>query len=1062
MLMGQCVSQSMFDFIRFDSSPDQLINGSVARVQYRCARPCQLAVEVVVFPTGRAGLVVFRRKWTNYRHHRVPRTNWVPLRFPPSVKYRRDFFNRHVLDAENVTVRAWLDYVNDGIQPRTYRGSVVKTHKVIQTVPLSERPTKPPTGCPSWSAELMWQLTRDRIYQCPHESGTIDMLEFPLASTGEQFGVVRKFHPFINRDLEKARLHAVKQPNVTLSVWIYLLKWCHTEMCGIIHHVDRNNHFDSLLMHLTNTGNVIIQARMTAGGDEAFQSHVVLPLWTWIRLDCYIQDSKVENRSRFMNSIHYDDTNGYFVVGGSRYMPGIHGYFGTLKYYRFGTEEVKNPLFPENTLEKLNKTHHDYSCNPYYITLWGKFIRTTCRQTWTWNTQLKYRALFQFLQTQEVDFRTESWGTNTLHLRRQLFKTAVSRMFSVDHTEIHLTSTLKALLEASSCFGNHQASLLLAAIHLAGLGHSMDQQQGHVYSLIGASGDNRLALMHAGYKHTQGIDGFPKDLDVAYSYYANIGAQSNIDIGKLYGKKQYSPEHIYLSSEEDLQSLTDERSDIFKFIKFQAERGDVESQKLLGTILFWGQNGVSKDIASAVKWVESAMQLNDPMAIYDYAILLMKGHGVKKNITRGFQLLQKAVAMGSIRASNGLGWYHSNILKDHKTAVKYFEQAALNGSEDAMFNLGVYHLNGKHPDSPRRNETAAFQYFLNASSHGHVSSSVEAARYLSTGSLQGVSQDVERAVIMLKNVCEKNGHLGYVTRKALQAYLQDSRGEALLKYVLAAETGLGLAQTNAAYLCEELKLSYNCQWRYHNYSILNYDPHPSGLLKMGDYYYHSSSNREDSSSSAGRAISMYSRAAVAGSPQGLYNLAVLAQEGHAFPLSVRSMFNVSAHDDLDILVEKILQRCVEIEDGEAVMPCSLALLRVQMGKALRKMTQNGAQLSLAYASLLSCIFLVITALMEICLDHLRNKIEQRNTNGHAAEVRTRTGAVNGAAVNWNRMQDDIMGAQGRLSSIYRMAKNLRLRILNGERRLRQAGDLAVTVSGVCLCAFWTTLLYHLL
>lgn len=53
--------------------------------------------------------------------------------------------------------------------------------------------------------------------------------------------------------------------------------------------------------------------------------------------------------------------------------------------------------------------------------------------------------------------------------------------------------------------------------------------QGHVYSLMGAAGDNRFALMHAGYKHTQGIDGFPKDLDMAYSYYSNAGAQSSMD-----------------------------------------------------------------------------------------------------------------------------------------------------------------------------------------------------------------------------------------------------------------------------------------------------------------------------------------------------------------------------------------------------------------------------------------------------------------------------------------------------------------------------------------------------
>lgn len=61
--------------------------------------------------------------------------------------------------------------------------------------------------------------------------------------------------------------------------------------------------------------------------------------------------------------------------------------------------------------------------------------------------------------------------------------------------------------------------------------------QGHVYSLIGAAGDNRFALMHAGYKHAQGIDGFPRDLDVAYGYLSNVGAQANADSFKIHENK---------------------------------------------------------------------------------------------------------------------------------------------------------------------------------------------------------------------------------------------------------------------------------------------------------------------------------------------------------------------------------------------------------------------------------------------------------------------------------------------------------------------------------------------
>lgn len=42
--------------------------------------------------------------------------------------------------------------------------------------------------------------------------------------------------------------------SVTLSVWIYLLEWCQENLCGIIHHIDGNNLYDSVLMQLTDAG----------------------------------------------------------------------------------------------------------------------------------------------------------------------------------------------------------------------------------------------------------------------------------------------------------------------------------------------------------------------------------------------------------------------------------------------------------------------------------------------------------------------------------------------------------------------------------------------------------------------------------------------------------------------------------------------------------------------------------------------------------------------------------------------------------------------------------------
>ncbi|XP_071010448.1 protein sel-1 homolog 3 [Oncorhynchus clarkii lewisi] len=1102
------------DSIQFDLVPDIVMHGSVVQVSYQCSRACEVGVEVMVPTQTKTGVAVFRRRWTNHRRLHVPRTHPVKLWFPPGMAYRKDLFMRRTLDIHNVMVRAWLDHLEQGKGDKghvnrtsTYNGSLVRTFKVLQAVLPSERPARLYPGCPSWMADLMWQLTRDRIRQCPHESDTVDILTFPMVSTGKSFGVIRKIHPFINRDLERDRVLTVEQPSITVSIWVFLVQWCDKKLCGIIHHVDQNSKYDTPLMQLTNTGDIIIQVRVVSGGDKAFRAHTALPLWTWIRLDCFIQGSKVTLQVKpemtsggmvgnthifdFQSDIHYNDTGGYFVIGGGRFMPGFHGYFGPIKYYRLGTEKVINFLSPAKTLEGLEKTHRECDvirevtaaflqavthnqevfmtglCHSHYISLWRRFGQNTCRQTWTWEAQKKHRVLFTFLETQLKDFTTGTKNRKTpLYLGSRLFEHVVNRLSNRGSNQMDSTTTtssLIALLQMSSCYGYHQSSLLLSTIHLAGLGAPVDQQQGHVYSLIGALGDNRLALMHLGYKHTQGIDGFPKDFDMAYSYYSNVGAQTSIDQGRVLGNQQYITEHILISNEDHLNSLTHETGDTFQYIKLQADRGDVESQKLLAKLLFWGQNGVSKDVGSAVKWyAKSAMELEDPAAMYEYSILLFKGQGVKRNMTLGLQILKKAAAKGSVQALNGLGWYYSTILRDYKTAYKYFEQAAHNGSHDGMFNLGVYHLNGKNPHNPEKNETAAFHLFLNSSLYGHVDGAVEAAWYLSTGNLEGVSRDTERAVIMLKQICEQNGYLGYIVREALQAYLQGFWGEALVRYALAAETGLGVAQNNVAYLCEELKQSYDCQWRYYNHSTMNYAPHDSGLLKMGDYYYSSSRL-----GAVDQAISLYSRAALAGSSQGIYTLVVLAEEGHDVPLIIRDRLNISIHDGLDIVVERLLQRCVELDEDEDLTPCTLALLRVRMGQSWRKMTQDPIQLSLVYISVVTLIIALITVLIQSALECLQVHIparQRRQTTDRAVDDRTGTSPVNQAEVNGNGQQDqnDPIRREDRMSRTVRMAQGLWSILLRDGQRVQQTVDLAVTVSGVCLCVLCTLILHHLL
>ncbi|XDV45463.1 hypothetical protein PO909_013560, partial [Leuciscus waleckii] len=638
-----------------------------------------------------------------------------------------------------------------GNHAEAYDRSLVRTSTFVRTLPPSQRPAYPQTGSVSWGAWLMWQLTKDTVRKCPHESETVDILSFPFASTGERFGVIHTFSPFKNRDLERRRTLALKQPSAALSLWLYLLSWCGQSVCGIVKNVNEHRKYGSPLIMLSDAGNIVLQVQMVDGEEQAFTAHTALPLHTWIRLDFFFQVSKAKltvtkvlpagqtsestHFFDFRQPIKFNDTSGYFVMGGCNYMKGFHGYFGPIRYYRLSSEKVKNPLSPVRTLKELDRFHRhceemqqvteqylealrqnrDVStdvCESYYGDLGRKFGRRECTQTWSWDQQRRFNIALRLLEEHQ-DFITglESSGGHLQHLSRVIFQNVVKTISKAEESDGGLD--LIEQLQVSLCWGHQHSSLLLATLHLAGLGVPVDLEQGHVYSLIGGVSDDRLALMHLGYKHMEGLDGFPKDQNTAYGYYANIGKQTSTDQDKVQDSWQTPTEHVHLNNDDELHTQTGEQGDIVQYLKHQASRGDVESQKSLARMLLWGSNGVEKNIRTAAMWyARSALQMVDPAAMYDYAILILKGTGVKKNRTLGLKLLEKAADMGSVEALNGLGWYYSTIVKNRRKAIRYFELAAQNGSRDGLFNVGLYQLNGASPDKQERNEVRGCTFNL--------------------------------------------------------------------------------------------------------------------------------------------------------------------------------------------------------------------------------------------------------------------------------------------------------------------------------------------------------------
>ncbi|KAJ7327057.1 hypothetical protein JRQ81_016816 [Phrynocephalus forsythii] len=999
------------DFISLNVLNNRVSNDTEISVVYLCSKPCTVTIEAVASLEFKTGVSVYKTSWENNHHLHTTRNRNLHLKFPSSMVFRDDFLIKHSLIVHTVILYAWIIHKQARLFPPKQKGylwAIAKDYSLLETVPPFERPYKDHRVCLKWSFEYMWRLQANRIPWCPHENDAIEILSFLYASSGERTGLVKKFQKFKNRELETMRKHQIGYPTFTISVWLYLLRYCKSSLCGIMYFIDSEEMYGSPAVFLNDEGHVHIQMHLIKGEDVAVKTTFSLPLKQWFRLDLSVHGGQIEiscvgkNLQRLQHQIfifredfYFDDTSGYLVFGGSSYSSGIEGYFESIKYYRIKSlesERISNPFLNKDMLERIDLYHkkcgaiqsrsseggftlkqdkNEQKCiqENYYLEMNSKYRGNLKCSANNWEKELmeKYHNLFQ--QLQERGFHLpeavagEGHKDSVIETGHWLFEIVAQNLSRADG--LHYINSSVLALRDSSCCGYHRASYVLGVIFEIGLGIPTDPAEGLLYSLVAARGGDRLALMSLGYKHFQGIHNYPRDLELSYAYYSDVAVKTPHDQHIIDGDQAFV-EAVRLQDDELLKAQTKENGDLFMWLKHEAARGDATAQQRLGQMLFWGQQGVQKNLKAAVEWyAKGALETGDLISIYDYSIVLFKGQGVKKNRRLAVQLMRKAASKGLPQAVNGLGWYYHNFKKDYAKAAKYWREAEVMGSPEASFNLGVLYLDGVYPGQTGRNHTVAASYFYKAAEKGHMEGTLRCSQYYITGNLASFPRDPEKAVIWAKYVAEKNGYLGHIIRKALNAYLELSWYEALLYYILSAETGIEVSQTNLAHLCEEKPnlakryLASECVWRYYNLSVSQSNAPTFALLKVGDFYYYGYQNR---SRNLDMSMQMYAQAALYGEAQGFFNLALLLEEGYSIPHHILDHLDIdrALHASNINLRRELYERCWNHSNQESISPCTLGLLYLH----LRIFWQNILHSALIYLMGSLFVFALVAFIMQ--------------------------------------------------------------------------------------------------
>ncbi|XP_039601619.1 protein sel-1 homolog 3 [Polypterus senegalus] len=966
---SSCNFSKMKNSIKILNPPSKPIFRYFLQVQYSCIHPSVASLEVLASSENKIGLRTFVKHWSCITD--TPQIKRIHLDLPDSIVFREDWLIRKSLIILNVMLRVWL---TKGTSPGPYQNGSAKMAVELQPLPPLSRPFKQHNLCPRWDVYLLWQFKKDTIPQCSVEEETSHFLSTVYASTGEKFGIVRTFHPFTHESLEEMRERSTAYPWCTFSTWVFLIKPCKERLCAILHHIDWKMNYASPVLFLNNRGLLHIQVHGQAGESTAVLSEFHLPLLQWCHLNMEVQGRQVNLTMKcnlehtvihrmvhvFHHMIFMDDTHGYFVLGGGKFVQGIEGFYGPTVYFRNRISHVaQNSTLPQ-TIQDLNFTAWFSSCHGFRNQLStvmeriakklkNKAQADSCSDVYSswlsrrvspslqplcqpWEAPVHSRRGTAARIFQKLIARNGASPANFEIVGKILYSKYLKRVIKGDLTK---ANGLMPMLLQAGCLGDHNALYLSSVLYQTGLVVTKRPLKATLLSLLAAQMDSRLALLHQGHRHHQGVSGVPLDQALAYAYYSNVAAQTSLDRQNPSPSQVYV-ESIHLNDEEVLKQQTHEDDDLFLWLKYQAQRGVADAQQTLGRMLFWGQQGISTNLQAAAKYYESgATKLENPVSMYDYGIILLKGQGVTQDIPKAVHFLNKAANLEFVPAINALGWYYERYEHNYEKAVQFWERADSMGCSEAPFNLGVMYSLGLYPGQPP-DQFLAYIYYLKSARRGHIDGAIKVADLWMQG-IQGlVPTAPQDAVLWTKWVSEQNGYLGALLRQSLDAYLRQEWSAALIFYLMAAETGYATAQFNMAFICEQNlggllnpDVNAECIWRYYNLSISNENPVPYALIKMGDLLYagHGAFKKD-----LRAAAEMYKEAALRNDPQGWYSLGLLIQEGVSLSETVLTELGLAEHlrDDRHTLLTELYQRCRDHESEESYLPCSLALLQYQV------------------------------------------------------------------------------------------------------------------------------------
>ncbi|XP_076873750.1 protein sel-1 homolog 1 isoform X2 [Brachyhypopomus gauderio] len=468
----------------------------------------------------------------------------------------------------------------------------------------------------------------------------------------------------------------------------------------------------------------------------------------------------------------------------------------------------------------------------------------------------------------------------------------------------------KELFEKLSLEGSPKAQMALGFLYAAGLGVNSSQAKALVYYTFGALGGNLVAHMILGYRYWGGL-GVPQSCEAALTHYRLVANHVASDVSLTGGS---AVQRIRLLDELENPGSPSGmlEEDLIQYYQFLAEKGDVQAQVGLGQLHLHGGRGVEQNHQRAFEYFSQAANAGNTHAMAFLGKMYSEGSEfLPQNNETALIYFKKASEQGNPVGQSGLGMaylYGRGVPVNYDMALKYFQKAAEQGWVDGQLQLGTMYYNGI---GVKRDYKQALKFFNLASQAGHILAFYNLAQMHATGT--GVMRSCHTAVELFKNVCER----GRWSERLMMAYSSFKEGDmdsALVQYLLLAEQGYEVAQSNVAYILDQKQSRIFSENETYPRALLHWtraaaQGYTVARIKLGDYHFYGYGTDVDYES----AVIHYRLASEQQhSAQAMFNLGYMHEKGLGIKQDIhlaKRFYDMAAEASPDAQVPVFLALC---------------------------------------------------------------------------------------------------------------------------------------------------------